>query len=202
MAIIKTVFTGTTAAANAAEVTAWLQENGTDLFTSVTNESNVITCNTEGGGSIKFVPYQRNGWYVTLDNGNSHEFDQYSGNQLRIGYKTSKGIVLVTNNHGVYFIGKSNNNSIAVVAVNSNDRITRSNYYFCDLTYSTSFKEDSNNIKHTQMGMTSLCACPLGNSGTYGDGLYFMPFFEYEQIGIMSLGGTSYVTDSWFALEE
>lgn len=138
---------------------------------------------------------------MTLDNGKSHQIDQNKGDQIRTGYKTSKGIVLITNNNGLHFVCKSKNNSIGVVAISSGDS-TANDYYFCNLTYSFDFFSDTYNTRHNHMSMTSLCSVPLGNSGTYGDGLFFIPFYEYSQTGIMSLGGTSYVTNSWFALEE
>lgn len=198
MAITKTGFSGTTAETNAAEVTAWLQANALGLFTSIINESNIITCTVHGGGQLIIKPNVRE-WQVVLGNGTSQNIDHYdNNNKVTEAYVTSKGIALYSEANMWIFVVKSNNNSIGIVfAINSGR-----NYYFADFASSVSFKSDVNNIKHTQMGMTSLCACPLGNGGTYGDGLYFVPFYEYTNQGILSLHGKSYVYDGWFALEE
>jgi hypothetical protein len=198
MAITKTVFSGTTAATNAAEVTAWLQANATDLFESVTNEANIITCTVSGGGQLIIKPNVRE-WTAVLSNGTSNTIDHYNNsNKVTEAYATSKGIALYSESNMWIFVVKSNNNSIGIVFTENANK----NYYFADFANSVSFKSDPNNIKHTQMGMTSLCACPLGNGGTYGDGLYFVPFYEYSNQAILSVQGTSYVYDGWFALEE
>ncbi|MBR6624566.1 MAG: hypothetical protein IKK91_11840 [Ruminococcus sp.] len=198
MAINKTIFSSTTAQTNAADVTAWLQANATEYFASITNESNIITCTIAGGGQLVIKPDQRE-WQVVLKNGTSIVIDHYGTND-KVGeaYVTSKGIALRSGDMWI-FVVKSNSDTIGIVfnATNNNDNIIFADFYF-----STSFFGDLNNTKHLHAGMTSLCLCPLGNGGTYGEGLYFVPFYEYNSSGLIYVNGKSYVYSVFMALEE
>lgn len=197
MAIKKTIFTGTTAQANAAEVTAWLQENATEYFTSIINESNIITCTVQGGGQLIIKPTVRY-WPVILKNGTSMDIDHSnSSNIVNQAFATSKGIALYSQDLMWIFITKSNEGTIGVVFNTFN---SDTNLGFADFSKSTSFNTGS--LRHTQMSMTSLCACPLGDGGTYGEGLYYVPFYEYNSSGLIYVNGKSYVYSVFMALEE
>lgn len=52
MAIETTYFTGTTAAANYAEVSAWLTANAAEYFDEITGAENVITCKIGGVNAL------------------------------------------------------------------------------------------------------------------------------------------------------
>lgn len=186
---------------NAFEVTNWLENNKTDFFTNIDNTNSIVTCDIIGGGQIIIRPYD-DFWNVTLKNNVTTIIGNQSGNQLRKGIKTSKGIVLVTNNNGVIFITKTNTNTIGIVFIKSNDNNTSSDYFFADFMNSSSFIHDSNNLKHLSMSMTSLVSTPLGDSGTYAVGLYYVPFYQYTNTGIISYNGISYWYNQWFAIQE
>lgn len=197
MAINKTIFTGTTAQTNAAEVTSWLQENATEYFASIVNESNIITCTVQGGGQLIIKPADRY-WTIILKNGTSTDIDHSnSSNIVNQAFVTSKGIALYSQSKMWIFITKSNEGTIGVVFNTFN---SDTNIGFADFSKSTSF--DTGSLSHVQMSMTSLCACPLGDSGTYGEGLYFVPFYEYNSSGLIYVNGKSYVYSVFMALEE
>lgn len=196
-----TNFIATTKSDNAIEVESWLNDNKSGYFDTIDNTDDVITITTIDNGTIVIKPYDRY-WSVTLKNGANTSIDQYSGDQLRKGIKTSKGLVLVTNNNGVIFITKTNSNTIGIVFIKSNDDNGSSDYFFADITNSLTFVHDSNNLKHIRMAMTSLVSIPLGDSGTYAVGLYYIPFYQYTNIGIISYNGISYWYNQWFAIQE
>lgn len=52
MAIETTYFTGTTAEANYAEVSAWLTVNAAEYFDEITGTENVITCKIGGVNAL------------------------------------------------------------------------------------------------------------------------------------------------------
>lgn len=196
-----TNFTASTKSENAIEVENWLNNNKDGYFNTIDNTNDVLTINTIDSGIIVIKPYDRY-WNITLKNGIIGEIDQYSGNQLRKGIKTSKGLVLVTNNNGVIFITKTNSNTIGIVFIQSNDRNESTDYYFADISNSLNFVHDPNNLKHIQMAMTSLVSIPLGDSGTYAVGLYYVPFYQYTNTGVITYNGISYWYNQWFAIQE
>lgn len=201
MAILKTVFSGITAETNAAEVTAWLQANATTFFSTITNESNIITCDVIGGGQLIIKPKVRE-WNIILKNGTTTNADHYDNSDVvSQGFVTSKGIALFSDGKMWIFVTKSNEGTIGIVF---NKNSTENNLAFADFSKSTSFKEDVNNLKHSEMAVTSLCICPFGTSGTYSDGLYYVPFYEYSAKGIITvpITGKSYVYTGYLALEE
>lgn len=201
MAILKTVFSGITAETNAAEVTAWLQANATTFFSSITNESNIITCDVIGGGQLIIKPKVRE-WNVILKNGTVKVADHYNvSDVVNQAFVTSKGIALLSGDKMWIFVTKSNEGTIGVVFHENN---TENNLSFADFSKSISFKGDPNNLKHIEMAVTSLCICPFGTSGTYSDGLYYVPFYEYSTKGIITvpITGKSYVYTGYLALEE
>lgn len=200
MAISKTVFSGTTAETNAAEVTAWLQANATAFFSTITNSENIITCDVIGGGQVIIKPKVRE-WQVKLGNSTSLTIDHYGAyDGVSAAFVTSKGIALFSDPMWI-FIAKSNNNTIGIVCYQNSNW---NSLHFADFSTSVAFKNDSNNIKQTEMGVTSLCVCPFGMSGNYADGLYCTPFYEYSQRGIITvpMTGKSYVYSGYLALEE
>lgn len=203
MAITKTLFSGTTPKANAAEIYAWMQANATEYFDSITIEGSSVKCITSGGGFISIKPEVRE-WSCKLDNGGAYSIDNYSSDTSKIrvsaAYKTSKGIALVISDEGWIFVCKSNSGSTGVLL---SSYYHPGRYAFADLAYSTKWIYDVGyDLTHIQMAMTSLAPVPLGDSGTYADGLYFVPFYQYDNTGMISVGGKSYVYSGWAALEE
>lgn len=203
MAITKTLFSGTTSEANAAEIYTWMQANANEYFDSITCENNRITCSTSGGGYITIKSGIRE-WECKLDNGKSFYIDNYMNDTSKVrisaAYKTSKGIALVISDEGWIFVCKSNSGSTGVLL---SSYYHPGRYAFADLAYSTKWIYDVGyDLTHIQMAMTSLAPVPLGDSGTYADGLYFVPFYQYDNMGMISVGGKSYVYSGWAALEE
>lgn len=196
-----TNFIATTKSENAIEVENWLNANKDGYFNTIDNTDDVLTITTIDNGSIVIRPYETI-WSFTLKNGTNQDIQQNNGNQIRKGIKTSKGLVLVTNSYGVIFIIKTNIGTIGTVFIRSYTDNKLTDYYFADFSNSTTFKHDSSNLKKIQMGMTSLASIPLGDSGTYAIGLYFIPFYQYTDTGIISYNGISYWYNSWFAIQE
>lgn len=196
-----TNFTAMTKSENAIEVENWLNANKEGYFNTIDNTDDVLTITTIDNGSIVIKPYETT-WSFTLKNGTNQEIQQNYGNQLRKGIKTSKGLVLVTNSNGVIFIVKTNEDTIGTVFIRSYEDNTLSDYYFADFSNSTTFKHDASNLKKVRMNMTSLASVPLGDSGTYAIGLYYVPFYQYTNTGIISYNGISYWYNSWFTIQE
>lgn len=196
-----TNFTAMTKSENAIEVENWLNANKEGYFNTIDNTDDVLTITTIDNGSIVIRPYETT-WSFILKNGTNQDIQQNYGNQLRKGIKTSKGLVLVTNSNGVIFIVKTNEDTIGTVFIRSYEDNTLSDYYFADFSNSTTFKHDTSNLKKVRMNMTSLASVPLGDSGTYAIGLYYVPFYQYTNTGIISYNGISYWYNSWFTIQE
>lgn len=196
-----TNFIAMTKSENAIEVENWLNANKEGYFNTIDNTDDVLTITTIDNGIITIKPYETT-WSFTLKNGTNQDIQQNYGNQLRKGIKTSKGLVLVTNSNGVIFIVKTNEDTIGTVFIRSYEDNTLSDYYFADFSNSTTFKHDTSNLKKVRMNMTSLASVPLGDSGTYAIGLYYVPFYQYTNTGIISYNGISYWYNSWFTIQE
>lgn len=200
MAINKTIFSGTTAETNAADVTAWLQANATDFLENIANTNNVVTADVIGGGSVTFSPANTASSAtnrITLKNEAYQQVNRTGGARFTAAYKTSKGMWLSLNNGGIWVFTKSNNDTIGIVASLSNT----SKIYYADFQSSTTVTELSSPANYSAE-LTSLANVALGDSGNYAVGLYGIYAYQYSSDGTLDLNGTKYVSNRYFALEE
>lgn len=200
MAIEKTNFTGTTQAANALELTTWLQVNATDFLENITNTDNVVTADVIGGGSVTFTPANTQSSAVnkiTLKNTTYQSINRTGGARFAAAYKTSKGIWLSLVSSGTFILTKTNSNTIGVVASTSNT----GKIYCADFQASTSVTELSSPVNY-QSGLTALANIPLGDSDNYSDGLFGLYSYQEGGEGIMDINGVKYVKNRYLALEE
>ncbi len=228
MAIETTYFTGTTAAANYAEVSAWLTANAAEYFDEITGTENVITCKIGGvnaltlnftgaSGTDCFVITTKNG--KTYGGGSASQFGNYA---LRFGYKTDHGIMICNNKADKYqlsiIISKSNDGNIffAVTTTVGNNSTNPDNFIrILDFEKSldrtgayNSTGESDPQKRHNIQGaipaaMTALVPT-VSDAGTYCDNVLFTPFTQYGNMcwGVIDVSGTKYVYNGVFALKE
>lgn len=198
--IEKTIFTGANATDNALELENWLNDNASDYMENILNTDNVVTADIIGGGSIIFSPYNTQSSAVNkiiLKNSAEQSINRTGGAQFRIAYKTSKGIILMLNNGGIYAFIKSNNNTIGIVASTANT----GKVYYADFSDSTIITELSSSVNY-QSELTAFANIPLGDSGNYAIGMYGVYAYQYNTTGIITYNGIRYVYNKFFALAE
>lgn len=198
--IEKTIFTGANATDNALELENWLNDNASDYMENILNTDNVVTADIIGGGSIIFSPYNTQSSAVNkiiLKNAAEQSVNRTGGAQFRTAYKTSKGIILMLNNGGIYAFIKSNNNTIGIVASTANT----GKVYYADFSESTAVTELSSPVNY-QSELTAFANIPLGDSGNYAIGMYGVYAYQYNTTGIITYNGIRYVYNKFFALAE
>lgn len=213
MAIEKTVFTGTTSAANAPEVYEFLNANKAGYFDRVEMDetTNDITCYVGETPALKlgFNDSSRL-LMVTLDNG-TYVGDRRSNDSNYVwayGIKTSKGLVLygrATSDKPVVFISKTNTDSLAVVFLFQEKN--SSTLYFCaaDIVNGDNFFwafGAYENRPAYKTGVTSLVNIPLStNVESYTPDVYLTVFGQYnETAGKLTANGKEYYYTGYIAL--
>lgn len=198
--IEKTIFTGANATDNALELENWLNDNASDYMENILNTDNVITADIISGGSIIFSPYNTQSSAVNkiiLKNAAEQSINRTGGAQFRTAYKTSKGIILMLNNGGIYAFVKSNNNTIGIITSTANT----GKAYYADFSESTAVTELSSPVNY-QSELTSFANIALGDSGNYAIGMYGVYAYQYNTTGIITYNGIRYVYNKFFALAE
>lgn len=215
MAITKTIFTGTTAAANGAEVLAFLQANAADYFDTITSPSNgMIKClvgTTEalvlGTGSD-----QING-QIKLANG-AYKTIIFIDSVFVRGYATSNGLLLIqqTVSYGTVslFITKNSQGNACVVSMLKENERKPYKYVSADIVNgaaitqwsSTNTMSEACDVLSKSAAATGLCPFVF-DSGDYTPGLFVATFSQYVGTECeFSLNGVEYVTDGAIALKD
>lgn len=216
MAIVKTVFTATTLAANEPEVLAFLQANATGYFDSIADADGVISCMV-GSVTALALSFSSGSAKTTLSLANGAAVTTYTAaNNERFvaGYKTDYGLVLEGSTGQTYIITKTNTNSTAIVA---GLHITSGNYAVysgCIVSSSAWFSPTGSSatsavsarqgyIINPAAALTTLTPLPFGNSGTYAPNLFVTCFTEnggLTSVRRLVVNDVEYVYDGTFAL--
>lgn len=227
MAIEKTVFNYSTQGANADTVYAFLHDEASEYFDSVTQDSNkTIFCTVDEvnvlvlgfNGSVKSVT-------VTAPNGTSTPSSD-SNRIWEYAYKTSKGIMLfsnrMTNSGNAYvtsvFITKDDSGNTAIAAIISTNSVnlttrslvtvatkTQANRFtmFYDTTWLSS--RDSQTMPwYWATSVTAMVPLPLTNTtADYAPDLFFPVFSQFPYTpAVLTIGSTKYVSDGRLLLRE
>ena len=229
MAIETTYFTGTTAAANYAEVSAWLTVNAVDYFDTIDVPSGgqEVNCKVGDVTALKLdwgTDYDaQRSFQVTAKNGaNINSGYRYVHNKCcwRYGYKTDSGIVIsngkTDNYQASIFISKNNNGELifAVLKPDSPNSTNPSNWAeIIDFNSLASVKSNESSqadpaTRHRINGVipTSMTALVpiVSDVETYCDKIMITPFSQYNNMcwGVIDVSGTKYVYNGVFALKE
>lgn len=230
MAIETTYFTGTTAAANYAEVSAWLTANAAEYFDTIDVPSGgqQVSCKVGDVTALKldwgaefstqraFKITANNG--VVIDNGYFFNFDRCV---WRRGVKTSNGIMLCNGSTDSYqtslLVSRNSEGGIIFAVVspdntNINNSVSRGRLLDFEKSLKVSLTTGSSNSnpgeRHNGIGIISAGRTALvpavTDAGTYSDNLFFVPFTQFiGQSGItIDVDGTKYVYNGVFALKE
>lgn len=206
MAIKKTVFTGTTQAANAPEVYAFLNANKAGYFDSVEMDetSHNITCyvGETPALTLGFDGTSKN-IKITLTNGVVYSAYPVT-NLWRYAVKTSKGLVLVMD-YSTVWITESSMGTTAILFCGQESSSTSSLYYKCaDIVHSTAMYEfvysPSDAMKAA--GSTAFVPIPLGaNIESYTPDVYFTPYTQYREVtSKLTANGREYFYNGIIAL--
>ena len=213
MAIVKTVFTATTLAANAPEVLAFLQANAAAYFDSLSEADGVISCMV---GSVAALALSFNGTDKTalsLSNGATIEVYGASSNERFIaGYKTDYGVLLEGSTGQTYIITKTNANNTAIVAgfkasttsyAVYSGNIASSSAWFYPATGNNVVSARQKYTVDPAAALTTLTPLPFGGSGTYAPNLLVSCFTEnggITSVKRLVVNDVEYVYDGAFAL--
>lgn len=206
MAIEKTVFTGTTQAANAPEVYAFLNANKAGYFDSVEWDGSTDDINCYVGKTpaltLGFDGTAKN-IKITLANG--VVYSAYPTiNLWRYAVKTSKGLVLVMDYNSL-FITKSSTDTTAMFFCGQESSSTLSLYYKCaDIVHSAAMYEfvHSPSDAMKAAGSTAFVPIPLGaNIESYAPDVYFTPYTQYREVtSKLTANGREYFYNGIIAL--
>lgn len=208
MAITRTDFTGTTQAANAPEVLAWLQANAAEYFDTIAaDENGNVSCKI-GETTVLLLGFDGNtSSQVTLINGTSITHHE-KNDRFTYAIKTSNGVYLNSYNFGSVFITKSNKGTTAV-AWNFKTSMDNYGYLFADFTYSPDFYRPIAGswdvARNTWVHAAPLTALTpaVFNGGCYAPNLFITTLSEYTLIKcIFSIDGTEYASDGVLALKD
>lgn len=230
MAIETTYFTGTTAAANYAEVSAWLTANAAEYFDTIDVPSGAqeVNCKVgdvtalkldwgvEFGTQRAFKITAKNG--AVIDNGYFFNFDRCV---WRRGVKTSNGIMLCngrTDSYQTSLLVSGNSEGGIIFAVVSPDNTNVNNSanrgriidFEKSLNVITTHEASGDSAAQRHSGMGSISAgrtalVPIvSDAGTYSDNVFYVPFSQFIDSCFckIEVDGTKYVYNGVFALKE
>lgn len=189
MAIEKTVFTGSTQAANAPEVYAFLNANKESYFDSVEMDetSHNITCYV-GETPALTLGFDGTSKNITITLTNGVVYSAYPTTNLwKYAIKTSKGLVLVMN-YSSLFITKSSTDTTAMFFCGQESSSTSNLYYKCaDIVHSTAMYEFTKSVSYSIIAadLTVFVPIPLGaNIESYAPDVYLTSYTQY--FGVVS----------------
>ena len=230
MAIETTYFTGTTAAANYAEVSAWLTANAVDYFDTIDVPSGAqeVSCKVGDVTALKldwgaefstqraFKITANNG--VVIDNGYFFNFDRCV---WRRGVKTSNGIMLCNGSTDSFqtslLVSRNSEGGIIFALVspdntNVNGSANRGRIIDFENSLNVITTHDGGGSsaagRHGGMGIISAGRTALvpivSDVETYCDKIMITPFSQYNNMcwGVIDVSGTKYVYNGVFALKE
>ena len=224
MAIEKTVFSATAGANRLAELRAWLAENATDYFDTVTEiSSSSFYCKKDNKNVLRFITGSSQSIYTYLSNGSEKSWRCDSNFNADYAVKTSKGILLhtpsdadTTSMPNSIYITKTQNDGLAIVVVGTLfDSTDYNEYCSADFEQTPSWAyyvrasknadglaEFKRNM-HKTCEMTVLQPIPCKSSATYAVGLYHLFYNQYLNAeGIITANGKNYYSNGYLALEE
>lgn len=213
MAIVKTVFTATTIAANEPEVLAFLQANAAGYFDSFTDADGVISCMVGSVAALALSFNNTDKTTISLTNGTTATVYMASNNERFIaGYKTDYGVLLEGSTGATYMITKSNANSTAIVACLKNlnnaysvfvGDVSNNSAWYTPNTGNTVLLSRQKYTINYAASLTTLTPLPLGDGGTYAPNLLVSCFTENGAITSVKrlvVNDVEYVYDGAFAL--
>lgn len=225
MAIEKTMFTGQTLAAQAAELLAYLQANASDYFDTIeADASGNITCYVGETAALVIGMDGTTARKVTLTNDNavqcvSGNYASPNSTLWQYAKKTANGVLLISNvvhvssiaNYGkvVFFITKNENGETCIVGAVSNGDTSGNprTYFFADIKNDTTiFKPVSNvaDFSTLSRSMTTTSLTPVVfNGGHYAPKAYIATFNQFALTECdININGKSYASDGVCVLSD
>lgn len=227
MAIEKTVFNYSSQGANADTVFAFLHDEASDYFGSVTQDSNKTIFCTIDEVNVLVLGFNGTAKSVTVTAPNGTYTSDYTSNRIwDYAYKTSKGIMLFSNRINgsgtpyvtSVFITKDDSGNTAIAAIfstDTNDITTRSLVTTTAKTQANRFTMIVNakwlSYRYAQTdpwywatAVTAMVPLPLTNTTTdYAPDLFFPVFSQYPYTpAVLTIGSTKYVSDGRLLLRE
>lgn len=217
MAIVKTMFTGQTLAAQAPELLTYLQANAVDYFDTIeADASGNITCYVGETAALVVGMDGTTARKVTLANGNAVQC--VNGNFVdpnealwQYAKKTANGVLFVSvalmdgsTNYGkvVFFITKNEVGDTCIVGAVTNGESydVQRTYFFADIKNDTAiFKPVSNvpNFSTLSRSMTTTSLTPVVfNGGHYAPKAYIATFNQFALTECdINISGKSYASD-------
>lgn len=224
MAIVKTMFTGQTLAAQAAELLTYLQANAADYFDTIeADASGNITCYVGETAALVIGMDGTTARKVTLANDNavqcvSGTYTNPNAAMWQYAKKTANGVLLVSaalasspTNYGkvIFFITKNENGDTCIAgAVTDGDRSSNPRtYFFADIKNDTTiFKPVSNvaDFSTLSRSMTSTSLTPaIFNGGHHAPKLFIATFNQFALTECdININGKSYASDGVCVLSD
>lgn len=208
MAITKTYISSVTDLYN------WLVANGTDFFTSFTEESYSVKCYIGEKMAIELGRYMlRNSGFdgveIETNTGlTQHINGDYTSQYITWAYKTSTSLVFSTINDGTdipfsIVITKDNNGDVSLVVVNNFiPNLSAANTVYA-ISMESEVVQTVGLLPNTGKSTTALC--PLIASGTsfrYLPNVYYMPFAQYSIEGSFLIDNVVYLCNGIIAVKD
>lgn len=224
MAIEKTMFTGQTLAAQAAELLTYLQANADSYFDAIeADSSGNISCYVGETAALVIGMDGTTARKVTLANDNA--IQAYNGSFVspnaalwQYAKKTANGVLLVSvanmngsTNYGkiVFFITKNEDGDTCIVGavVNGENSNVRRTYFFADIKNDTTIFMPLVNVENfstLSRSMTTTALTPVVfNSGHYAPKAYIATFNQFALTECdISINGKSYASDGVCVLSD
>ncbi len=210
MAVIKTVFTGTTTEQRAAEMLAYLQANASGFFDSITADATGnISCIIDSITAL-YLPYPTGNYTFTIKNGETFS-DVGSGViTFNVGYHSTYGILLQSNDRTCAVAKNELGHTVLVGIFKTTSSSSSFGYRFADFTDGTIIKAPwgynnaaaaAKTVCARSADLTAIVPCVF-SGGHYSEGLCVTPFSEYAgSAGILDLNGVQYGYDGALALK-
>ncbi len=227
MSIIKTVFTGSTLAAQQSELLNYLETNATDYFDEISADSSGnISCYVGETVALLIGMDGTTARRVTLTNGTYVELTSVTTASnprsalFKCGKKTANGILLVAASSmiGSYnagsttiFITRNENNETCILGYfqETNNQSSTATYFFADIKNDNSIFKPLTNTTYSNLSQLSRSAPMTAltpvifNGGHYAPKAFVTTFNQFALTEAdLSINGKSYTTDGVIALED
>lgn len=210
MAVIKTVFTGTTTEQRAAEMLAYLQANASGFFDSITADATGnISCIIDGITAL-YLPYPTGNITITIKNGGT--ISDYSSGVIAfsVGYHSTYGIMLISNERTFAVAKNDLGHTVIAGILRTSSNSSSYGVRFADFSDGVSITtpwgynnstSGAKTVFSRSADLTAVVPCVFAG-GHYSEGLCITPFSEYAgSAGILNLNGVQYGYDGGLALK-
>lgn len=210
MAVIKTVFTGTTTEQRAAEMLAYLQANASGFFDSITaDETGNISCVIDNVTAL-YLPYPTGNYTFAIKNGTTFSDFNSGAILFNVGYHSTYGILLQGDTRTCAVAKNELGHTVLVGIFRTTSNSSSYGYRFADFTDGTIINApwgynhsaaEAKTVCARSADLTAIVPCVF-SGGHYSEGLCVTPFAEYAgSPGLLDLNGTQYGYDGALALK-